>query len=502
MKITSNDVIKVYNRLVASSRQLYKLRKYEKCLHSITAASAWMYSFNITYNDTELESLIHEVADHNIKNIEIKSPQSDNVVFIDYFGFDNRGLTQQYLRGLMSLKKRILYILHNSSPNCCSEIIRELKEYGNCEINIFKTDNHNFFKTATEISKKILDFSPKDILIHMAPWDVVTLLALSSIYGSTKYNINLTDHAYWLGSSFVDYNIEFRGYGVQLSLQKRNLKKSQLINLPYYPIVSKYTSFQGFPSLPDDSLIVFCGGAEYKMLGKNGIFFSLMDTVLDISEQVYIFVAGINVNSVFAEGVSRMRNKSRVFMIGTRIDINEVFAHSDIYLSSYPFIGGLMTQYAACNRLPILAYGEPGDFSRAENLVNHFSDAMHTKESLDEFKEYARKLIEEKEFRKSEGESNYKAMMNEENFGKYLDVALTTHETDISFIPEQPRYEDRIKYYLEIENKTHEGLRTLVYQMRLRSFVIAPKYTLDIIKILTKFTINKIYRNILKLQTK
>lgn len=493
MKQSLQDALTCYRNLVTSAANSFDKGKFPKSLSAIIAASSWMYRFNIIYSDIELEDILHKIADESISKKNILSPQYDNVVFIDNFGFDNRGLTQQYLRGLMRLNKNILYILHNYQPNENSEIIRELKEYGKAKIVVYKTTNKNYCEIASFISEEIYDFSPKDIFIHIAPWDVVTLLAISSIKGATKYNVNLTDHAFWLGTTFVDYNIEFRGYGEQLSLQKRHFTKSQLIRVPFYPVVSRYASFQGFPQLPEDRIIVFCGGAEYKMLGKDGIFFKLMDIILDISEMVFILVAGIKENSAFAKYVSQMRHNDRVYFIGTRTDINDVFAHSDIYLSSYPLTGGLMTQYAAYNHLPIIAYAEPEDVGRDESMVNHFHQAMNSKESLTEFRKYAKKLINSKEFRKSEGEANYNAMMNEEKFGYNLGKVLSDHKTDIDFIPEQPQYEDRIKYYLEIENKTHEALETLVSQMKYRSLFIFKDHTGLILWTMMKKIINKLF---------
>jgi hypothetical protein len=132
-----------------------------------------------------------------------------------------------------------------------------LEEYDKAATKIYTSDKYNYVNVASQIASDIKSFSPRNILLHLAPWDVVSLMAIANISGATKFNINLTDHAYWLGATFIDYNIEFRGYGEVLSLQKRGLKQSQLIRLPYYPIASKYTTFQGFPELPSDSVNFF-----------------------------------------------------------------------------------------------------------------------------------------------------------------------------------------------------------------------------------------------------
>lgn len=326
------DILRIYNKLVIKACQKYKSNEFEESLDWIVTASTWMYYFNIIYSDIKLEEVIHHISEKVISESVINDKEKDRIVFIDNFGFDNRGLTQQYLRAFMNLDKEILYILHNESPVRDSEIINELREYKRAKFIIYNTNRKDLCAVASKISVDIADFRPNDIFIHIAPWDVVTLLSLASISGPVKYNINLTDHAYWLGTSFFDYNIEFRGYGELLSLQKRNIEKQRQIKLPFYPIISKFSKFQGFPKIPSDSIVVFCGGAEYKMLGKDGIFFKLMDIVLDISDNVHIIVAGIPEKSVFSGYVSNMRHGNRVHLIGNRSDINEVFNHSDIFL--------------------------------------------------------------------------------------------------------------------------------------------------------------------------
>jgi hypothetical protein len=434
-----------------------------------------MYLFNRLFSDAELEEVLHKIAKDKLPSVNIDTPQNNRVVFIDNFGYDNRGLTQQYLRGLIALNKEILFVLHNQSPNGRSEIIRELKEYDKAQIRIYTTTKTNYIDIAGKILTDIQSFSPKDILLHLGPKDVTSLLAVANISGVVKYNINLTDHAYWLGATFIDYNFEFRGYGELLSLQKRGLKQSQLIRLPYYPIVSKYTKFQGFPKLPEDCVKIFCGGQEYKMLGKDDIFFRMMEGILDQSPKAHILIAGMTENSVVGKKVEGMRNTSRVHFIGDRKDINDVYVHSDIFLGTYPFAGGLMTQYAAHNKLPILAYADKDDPSNVESLINHFASPLRTRHSLEELFAYAKALIESPELRASEGQKCYEAMMSFEKFYPLLDKALTQHTTNLTWNLDQPEYENHFKWYLELDNKYgHPAIKEVFSQIRLGIIPILP----------------------------
>jgi hypothetical protein len=475
MPVTRKNTLSVYNSLSYKANRLYERKDFNGALKYIIAASSWMYSFNQIFADSALDAILHNIARQKLPSGKIDKPLDNRVVFMDYFGWDNRGLTQQYLRGLMAKGKDILFILHNPYPDSDSEIIKELKEYANATVKIYTTTSTNYIDVAMRIEEDILSFSPKHILLHLSPFDVTSLMAIANIKGAWIYNVNLTDHAYWLGSTLIDYNIEFRGYGEMISLQKRGLKQSQLIRLPYYPIVSKYTKFQGFPPLPDDSVKIFCGGNQYKMFGKNDIFFRMMDGVLDQSEKAHILVAGMTEDSVFGEKVSLMRNRERVHIIGDRKDINEVYVHSDIFLSTYPLIGGLMTQYAAYNKLPILAYNEEHNSSNVESLVNHFATPLRSRYTLEDFFSYAKRLIDSSEYRKKEGEKCYNAMMSYDKFNDLLMDALNSHQTGLTWNLDKPNYESMISQNLDIENNYTPGaVRRLVSNVRFESIVLLP----------------------------
>lgn len=51
----------------------------------------------------------------------------------------------------------------------------------------------------------------------------------------TRYLINLQDQTFWLGGNAIDYSIEFRPFGASVSMERRGLKREQLLMLPFYP---------------------------------------------------------------------------------------------------------------------------------------------------------------------------------------------------------------------------------------------------------------------------
>lgn len=62
-----------------------------------------------------------------------------------------------------------------------------------------------------------------------------------------RYQINLTDHAFWLGAHAFDYVLEFRDFGANVSRQYHHIAPHKILKQPYYPYIDRTLSFQGFP---------------------------------------------------------------------------------------------------------------------------------------------------------------------------------------------------------------------------------------------------------------
>ena len=242
----------------------------------------------------------------------IQNPDENRIVLVDSFCMDNRGLTQQYLRAMIRKDAEILYVCTSDTMDRGEDILREIDACPKAQVLHFDGSTTDPIVKADEAARKICQFAPAHIFFHVAPWDVAALLICSAVSGAFKYNINLTDHAYWMGASLFDYNIEFRPYGMTVSLEKRGLKPEQLLTQPIYPIAPLGHSFRGFPEMPENAIKVFTGGALYKMLGKNDFFFRLMEKLLSVLPNVYILVAGFSQEPLFDEKCSKIKGNEHI----------------------------------------------------------------------------------------------------------------------------------------------------------------------------------------------
>ncbi|PIQ22087.1 MAG: hypothetical protein COW65_05170 [Cytophagales bacterium CG18_big_fil_WC_8_21_14_2_50_42_9] len=347
-----------YNSLVLSIHKCILRKDFEKALQLIDLAAklAYQYNFLPTFTDPQLEDYINTITKLNHEEVVI-SGLENKIIFYDYFGYDNRGLTQQYLRALMQLEKEIVYILEVPNQYYSStDIFNELQAYPKSKIyTLTETSNLGKIKEVIEILKYE---KPSKAFLHLAPWDVVACTAFNVTKGIQRFQINLTDHAFWLGSNITDINLEFRSFGYNLSIQGRGMDNSKLKILPYYPIVNQHP-FKGLPAQTKGKKIIFSGGSIYKILGEELLFLQSIKELLSIDPDLVFVFAGSGSTDTIIKFIEKNSLENRFFLIGDRKDISSVLQNVDYYLTTFPFTGALMSQIAAATATPIFFFSKP-----------------------------------------------------------------------------------------------------------------------------------------------
>lgn len=491
------DIENVHSILLQNAVRSYESKHFEDSIKYIVSAADWAYRFNNIYGDPEAEVLVKSISEAIVEPRNIVSPIPNRCVLIDSFLKDNRGLSQQYFRVMKACDMEVLVIYTTDGGEIGKDIQKEIQSYDKASILTLRK-NSDFSEQIRQAVKYIADFSPAHIFLHLIPWDMIALMACHAIKGSKIYNINLTDHAYWLGASFIDYNLEFRPYGMTISLEKRGLRQEQLKGLPYYPIAPVKAEFAGLPELPVDAVKVFTGGALYKMLGKDDIFFRIMDCVLCVSPNVYIMVAGFNHDNRFDEKCAAMKHGDRVMQIGIRRDIDEVFKRCDIYLGTYPLAGGLMSQYAAKHKIPVIAYCDKGDVMNAvEEFVDYYGSGYKSLSSFDELTVYASKLIHDKAFREKEGNRLHEGMMDEERFKSEFLSFISSGKTSFSWKKDNIDYDTFFERYLDLENNNgFMATQDIAAKLKVKSITKLKGFRLNMLEALLSLSFNALRRKL------
>lgn len=429
------DVIDKLNQIVKKS---IKLENYEKALAALYVMCGIQYDYNQKYCDDDIENTIQKIGSILINKSILVDKESNfdcksNIVFYDGFGKDTRGLATIFLKAIKSNGYHITYIadarLEKNQPVLHS---------------IFKKDeitwqyidmSHGYVKFAKELSQAIESSKAMFAFYYTTPDDVVADMVFGLLKGKLKrFQIDLTDHAFWIGKNAFDICIELRNVGSMIAKNYRGIEKEKLVTLPYYADINKQYSFCGWPFEISGKRVVFSGGALYKTLGDdNNTFYKIVQHILIYHSDIIFVYAGEGDDSELK--ILSNQFKNRVFHIEERKDLYQVMKHSILFLNTYPMFGGLMMHYAAeAGRLPItLKHNHDADglLFNQENIGIEY-------ENYDELIADVDKILNDDEYRRFKEDKLQNCVINEEqfstNFGQILNGGMTQYKTDLNNI--------------------------------------------------------------------
>jgi len=487
------DFISVYNYTKKIASKCLEKDDIDGAISLVEACAIAAYQLNVFYSDADLDDIVVEIGKRISEKANHKyfDSTSEKIVLIDTNGSDNHGLTKQYIDAFIANGVEFAYIYEHTDLNRIRLILKQLEAYPKATIYTFDGQ----YSHAKQIEKILLflsHYKPSSYYMHIMPWDVVATSVCSVLRGVSTFNINATDHAFWLGASIINYSIEFRDYGYTVSLEKRGLRKEQLLMLPYYPPINR-TNFGGFPDIvKKDSIKIFSGGSIYKILGENNFYFKLVKQLLIQNPRAELLFAGTGQNDIIKTFIKESGLKDRIHFIGNRNDILEVFENCDIYLGTYPITGGLMAQFAAFTSKPILAYADKGmSISFIEGFVCHSGELNVTNHRESDFYAYAKKLCDDKEFRISEGTALKSVLMTEEQFNEEFQFMMIHKKTKRNGQLEIINYDRFENLYLQVENQySQSAQKLLAYHLKARTLIF-PKLFFNAIIIKAKQLLNK-----------
>lgn len=328
-----------YNDLL----EAYNIGNINKTLCMLRYITNGYYQTNYKLYDEDIERITVGVAKKILGRTRIDKSE-DTICFYDGFGLLERGLAKIYIEALRKTGYKVVWILYDYLPDI-DLIKEEYSTYENVEVIIIpKLTIVDRMKELRNVVKKN---APKHIFIYTKPDDVGGIGTLSTVRGDvSRYLIDLTDHAFWIGKCATDYVIAFRNLGCNIERKFRGFDNQQIIFLPYYPCERTEYVYQGMP-FPDTCEFVFAGGAAYKIEGRNA-FSNIVEYILTKYKKMKFVYACSTKN----QQLERLEEKypNRFFVIDERKDLEQIMKRAKFYLSTYPIGGGLMIQYAAQNR--------------------------------------------------------------------------------------------------------------------------------------------------------
>ncbi|MCR5030843.1 MAG: hypothetical protein K5982_05160 [Selenomonadaceae bacterium] len=361
-----------------------------------------MYSYNQFLRDESTESAFRSLRDimNGLFPDDAKAftPDENCILFYDGFGLDVRGLAQIYLKALAELNYKILYVTNETAKDNIPTLLR-LLETAKVRASVCFLKAISPSERVRELCAIVSTHKPARGILYSTPWDSAGILAFSRWKGyMARYLINLTDHAFWPGMDSFDICIEFRAWGASVSNIYRRIPKERIVIQPYYPHFDRNVKFQGYPFVRmTDDFVVFSGGALYKTIDDTMTYYQVIAWMLRTFPQVKFWYAGTGNDKGLRSLIEAF--PGRVFHTAERSDLFQILENVDMYLNTYPGLGGLMTQYSACAGRPPLALVKNPKDGLGGFLLQHDAETALAFGSVDEWENAIQKYITDENYR-------------------------------------------------------------------------------------------------------
>lgn len=457
MKLTDKEILRGHLYLKTLAQRAFRRGDINTAVHYVEKFCMVGNDINWMYHDEEMVQLVENIALqlHPLK-YDTYTPVKRHVVFWDQYGI-SYVLALQYMRALIAKGYEVLYILSDYSDiNTPTSILPELQASEKVTVEIIP-EELNLKERIERVGDLTESFCPEKLFLHVRDNSVFNYVMPLLPECCTSYYINQHDHAYWIKNSNLDYVIPYRVWGAVIDKEKRGFRDEQILQVPYYPIITE-APFAGFPDGLDDSCIIFTGGTFFKTLDRDNTYWSLLIQMLVENPNAIVLYAikgGVSALQTAAiEKYAKGQNVAdRLIPIGFRPDINEVFKHCDIFFGTCPMSGGLMSQYAAVNSKPILQYYRPdmATNNETEQVLNYNDEVEISFTDKRKFLDEAKHLINDAAYRKEKGEALHRCLITQKQFDDLLEKTIETNKNQVPITPLHIDYDVYTDWWLSME---------------------------------------------------
>ena len=422
--MNNQEKIKLVNKKIIELKKIAEdalhAKCYDRAMDAVAVCAYLMYSINQVYKDDDLEKMVSNISQSNIFKVnELYNADKRMVLFYDGFGLDLRGLAVTATRGIVAAGWNLIYVTRKEAVGSIPHIVKELQPYN---ATIIYIDMKDRCRWAQDLNNVIQQYRPVVAFFYTTPDDVSGAAVFSAYKGKIKrIQIDLTDHAFWLGTGSVDYITEMRELGISNAVYHRGFRKEQIEFMDALCYINRDICTTPLPFDIFRSKYIFSGGSLYKTLGDEELlFYKIVDYILKKYLNIYFLYAGIGDDSQ----IKILQNKyaGRVFLIDERPDFFRLIENCEFFLNTYPMFGGMMMRYAAlAGKLPVTLRHD----NDANGMLYNQSSLGIEYETFDELIEEIDKLLTDEEYRKNKEENIKKAVMTEEVFVKQIDKLIS-----------------------------------------------------------------------------
>lgn len=344
------------DKLKNIARNAVKRKNYEKALAALSACASVLYAYNQRYTDDELEDMLLQIGCETVtispSFIPATQKEVQTVLFYDGFGLDTRGLAITQTVPIVKNGYKLVYVTDAKAKNRQPHLKQELDGYDvEFEYIDFRKGNTHAITELNEIFQK---HNPEAAYFYSTPWDVAGTVVFNRYVGLvTRFLLDLTDHAFWVGVNAFDYITNSRAMGAYIEHVHRKIPMEKMIRTRGYLYINEKIEMTPLPFDTQRYRYVFSGGSLYKTHGDpDNYFYKGIEHILTSFDDVnYVYVGEGDTSKL--EGLMQ-KYPNRVYYFHERGDFYKLIQGAVFYLNTYPMFGGLMMRYAAnAKKIPL-----------------------------------------------------------------------------------------------------------------------------------------------------
>ena len=430
--MSSNEKLKIVNknldRLMLIAENNVKKGKYECALAALSAYCNIQYNINQVYTDEKAENLVLDIGKRLVKTPKNYKRENNTVLFYDGFGLDLRGWGASFAKALTESDYDLIYVVPSSSKGKIPHIEMEVKK-GLGKL-VFIEMNHSYVKWIYELSNVFKTYQPKASFFYTTPFDVSGAAVFDAYKGNLlRIQVDLTDHAFWIGVNAFDYAIHSRLPSASNMIYGRGVPLEKIKRMDCCPYINREMDSTPLPFDIEHERYVFSGGSLYKTLGDQDLYYyRIVDHILKEHKKIKFLFAGEGDDSELKKIIEKY--PGRAFHIHERSDFIRLFENCIFLLNTYPMFGGLMMRYAAMvGKVPLtLKHGNDH-----EGLLNDQDKRGIEFDTYEDVIVEADKLIEDEVYRKQKEYDLVGSVMTEEEFTRNVKLLIEEQRTEYSF---------------------------------------------------------------------
>jgi len=404
-------------------------QNFETALQATAACASINYAYNQKYTDEFLENALISVggslvsfSDWNEKdNIHNKK-----VLFYDGFGADRRGIAIVTCKAICANGYSLIYVSPIEKKECQPTLHDAL-----CGLDVkweYIDTSHDYSHTIFQLNEIFERSKPRFSFLYTLPNDVSGITIFDYLAGKTcRCQLDLTDHAFWLGVNAFDYCCGGRQYSASIQFHYRGIPQKDMLQLD----ANLFVDDCELGDLPFDhnSRFIFSGGDLYKTLGdEKNTYYEIIKEILISHSDIKFLYAGKGDTSEILKLVKEF--PQRVFYVEERKDFYQIIKKCTLYLNTYPMFGGLMMRYAAmAGKIPItLKHGNDSDgilISQDTRQIEY--------DSFDALIADVDRLLSDDSYLREREEKLIGAVVTEDCYVRNIKMIIEEHKTEFPY---------------------------------------------------------------------